>query len=718
MCRIEEKVYWANGRRQTFEDSFLCHKARKGKLCADVTRKTIEYQGRPQQIARAESSSPASFDPPTPNSSGTYVVQERRPSGTIERRPSTRDGTRTIKPALVITLGKKKDKSKKYHGTSSNSYKRSSLGTASIGSDIAVESPGSEASYTLRTGFPEASVAPTDPPSYNTRPAVPQSHHRHTSSASSFTTSSQPPSLYATSDPDSPSGRRPARYPPTIVHNPLPGSTSAVPPASPTTLRASVPAPSSPYRTTIARPRDSGEIVGADNLFPVNYTEFQGRSNSSHASSAVAAAPEITGRDAERARQRKSNAEAEKKRQEQEDYETAKALAKEDEAKQVRFELDRANYRANQRAENQYAHKEKERAEDREAMRQRRNKEEADRAARVARDEEAKRLRDDIARRERDLNQTGSKHRRSSRPPTRDLTARPARRNSHSRRNSMSQQDIIEQQRLLAETQAQMARERELAEQRERDERAAELLQQQQTPQYWSARGGDPSRVTVTNNGPGIGRRGSVSGRRGSISSTAPPVSVVRTNSQRRVSISQPAPPGNVPPINTTFPSQHASRPPSSYREPGSTPLFSSGSAVSGYGRPPSARHSSYDRENPFAQPLARTSATSQDNPFAPAGQPTTLDPWDARDMRDALPRDSGLAPTHNRQPSDDRQHRTLRRRGEEVIDSSAPRDRARQATRNMGKVVGFEGDYLDSDSEDEPYGARLGVNKPGKKKH
>jgi len=53
------------------------------------------------------------------------------------------------------------------------------------------------------------------------------------------------------------------------------------------------------------------------------------------------------------------------------------------------------------------------------------------------------------------------------------------------------------------------------------------------------------------------------------------------------------------------------------------------------------------DHEN-HPQPPARVSNTSRDNPFVGVGP---LDPWDTRDMRDALPNVS--APGHVRQPSD-----------------------------------------------------------------
>lgn len=710
MCLIEERIYFdADGHRQAFEKSFLCNYSRSNRLCPNVERKTVPYLSRPPQISRDDASSPASYNPPTPTEPNSYILEEREPSS-LSRRSSKRDKRRVINPELVITIGGPKDKGKQYAGTSAK-YKRSSLGASSIESnDIAAESPGSEASYTLRTGFTEAALPPTGS-AYSIRSAVP---HRHNNSASSFTTSSQPPSLYAPSDPESPSSRRMPRNTPTVVHNTF---SDSLHPSSPTVARGSAPAPgpSSPYRTTLHVPRDSADNVGIDGLFPTDYSEFQGLSKTSYNSKERAPAPEITDRDEERARQRKARAEAARKRQEKADHEMAKGIAQDEEARQVRFELGRADARAKERAENSYAEREKRRAEEREEARRhkikqqnlraaeearrqkleeqdrraaeetrrqklgeqtrwaaeearrQKHQEENERAAKAAR-KEADRLREDIARKEREVKEAESKLRekpRHSRPPTREPTVRH-------RRRSMSQHEVNERNRLLAEDERRMALEREAAERLEREEAAALLLQQQQQPQYWDPRGG--SRIPMTNDSTGLGRRNSVSGRRGSISSAGPPPALTglgRRNSHR-VAIVQPSPPV---PLNNAFAPQ-----------PRST-------------RPPSARHSSYDA---FAPPPARTSNTSQENPFAQPGVP--LDPWDGRGMQDVLPH-VPTATQHVHQGADERHHQSLRRRGEEVIERAADgsrirhHDRARQATRKMNKAVGFEDDYEDSDA-------------------
>jgi hypothetical protein len=384
------------------------------------------------------------------------------------------------------------------------------------------------------------------------------------------------------------------------------------------------------------------------------------------------------------------------------DREMAAAIQKDEEAKQVRFEFGRAEYRAKERAENTYAQIEKRRAEEREEIRRHRQEEDKERAKKEAAKEarrKAERVKEEIERKEREV----KKAERAAGIPTRTSSKR------HSRRQSMSQEQIAERDRALAETHAQMARERAATEQREREEQAASLVEQQKTTGYYNARGPPPTAYTIVNDGPGVGRRNSTSRRNSITSSGGPPVAFGQ-NRPRRVSIVQDTPPV-VPPINTSFPQPYGSRPSSSH---GANAMFSTVSVQPGYVRGPSARHSSYDKPNPFAQPPPATG-----NPFAQQGsRPPSRDFW-AQDPREQ-------APTHTRQNSDDRQH-TLHRRGKEVIERSDGKvrkhDRARQATVNMGKVVGFEGDYVDSDDENEEdklagYGPGLGLNKSRKKKH
>jgi hypothetical protein len=788
MCRVEEKVYVGrDGARQTFEDSFPCHNARHGKLCSKVTRKKIEYIPKHPQISRDDASSPASNNPPTPT--GSYLVEHRRPSEAA-RKASVKEGGRAVNH-IVIDFGKKKDKSIKHTAATVKPSKRSSVGAASTNSsDFAIESPGSEASYTLRTGFPEGAVPPVQPSGYTTATARAANHHA-TSSASSVTASSQAPSLYITSDPEPESPlRQPARYPRTIVHNPPSNAPNAFAPPSPTTTRAQAQprasGHSSSYRTVLATPGSSADDVHPDGLFPLDYSQFQIRSDSSHASSSTRSntrsdpAPEITARDVERAHQRKLQAEADKKRQVKADLQMAKALHQEEEKRQVTFELGRFEARAKERAENQQAHYEQRRSELREEERQQqqRKREEENRQQRRREEEdrehaakEAKKAKEKAERLEREVKETERKFRekemerklkekekaerierevkeaerklkaeriekekeaerklkdkekRDNRPPVRDYTKRPT---QSSRRTSMTHQDMLEQQRLLAQETAQMDRERQAAEQRDRDDRAAFLRDQQQQQQYYDPRGGD--RRPVTNSGPAVGRRSSVSGRRGSVS-MPPPVAVI-----------QNGPPGaNLTPMNMAFPPQYSARaqtvqamnaPPFARPAPTTRPV-------------PSARHPSYDHDNPFAQPPTRTSNTSQDDPFAqsvglvhqgnpfaqqlptrPAAPPASHDPW-VHDPREAPARPAG----HTRQPSEDRTH-TFRGRGEEVLaraaaEKSRPRQhqRTRDASHTLPKAAGYEDDYTDSDDESVEdriagYGPRLGLGKPSKKKH
>jgi hypothetical protein len=85
-----------------------------------------------------------------------FPERRRRPSDSGGNRPPTRYGARVIKPEIIIEFGKKKS-SKEYPAASN--HKRSSLGTASTNPDeVATESPGAEASYTIRTGFPQATI--------------------------------------------------------------------------------------------------------------------------------------------------------------------------------------------------------------------------------------------------------------------------------------------------------------------------------------------------------------------------------------------------------------------------------------------------------------------------------------------------------------------------------------------------------------------------------
>jgi hypothetical protein len=632
MCRVEERVYIsAEGNRSKFEDTFPCSQARSGRLCPNVKKRTTEYY--PKKAIAPRNDTPSPINPPTPTGTGSYLVQQRRPSSS-GGRPSTRDGPKSI----IIDFGS--NKSKKYAG---NAHKRPSL-NASSADDIAIESPGSD---TVRTGYPEAPLPPqtavfghTD--DYITPPSTSHGyHHRHTSSSSSYTGSSRTPSLYVTSDPDyeSPASTRSTKLPPAIHYSSATGA-----PSSPSKSRIRGGTSSASYNLTVVAPHggNSHESHAQDGHSLHDYQDFADRSASSHASSG-ASAKSRKGKTSEQPRRGKDG---ERRRQEEIAREVADALAKEENIKQVRFELDRPKVRAQERAETLLAEKEKQRAIEREETRQRKE-------------------------REREPEPVKPHRKDKSQPPTSNTSTR---RQSTSRRASvsMTQAQQEEQRRLLAAELGHMQGESRAAEAREREERKSLLMQQQQDLPYYNPRSGG-----LPNSGPAVARRGSVS-------SDARPTTLGRSNS-RRTSIVQP----NPPPINTQSLQNY---PQPSARSHGPPPV----SFPANFNpRPTSARRSSFSsQEIPFAGP--RLSGSNLDNPFATV--PSVIspqvtvhqDPWDARNLREALP---------PREKSDGRY--TIQRRGEEVIKASGTHSAARKATRAMGRVSGYEDDYA-TDSDDQ----------------
>jgi hypothetical protein len=649
MCRVEERIYiGAEGNRSKFEEAFPCDKARKGKLCPKVKTRTTEYYPKKGIIPRNDTPSPT--NPPTPTGSGPYIVQPRRPSSS-GGRPPTRDGQKAIKPEIIIEFGAKNNNGKKYVSVSTNSYKRSSLGASSV-DDIAVESPGSDASHTIRTGYPDAPLPPqttiyghSDP--YNTSHGY---HHRHTSSTSSYTDSSRTPSLYVTSDLDydSPTNTRSTRLPPAI-HNP---STTTQSSSSRSRNHGNTSSPG--YNVTMVTPNGySQNPHGQEGLLPSGYKDLPDRSVSSLTSSG-ASGRSRRGKDSDEPRRRKHG---DHKSQEEEDRE-ADARDKEENIKQVRFELGRAEGRARERAETLLAEKEKLRASEREDGRRRK---ERDRESEREREEEA------------------AKARRKEKSQLTTSTKRPA----GSRRASISmtsaQQD--EQRRLLAAELGHMQGEKGAAEAREREERTAFLLQQQQDPSYYNPRAGG-----MSNNASSITRRDSLS-RRGSVSAEVRPTMLGRSNS-RRTSISQPHP----PPINTQVTQSYAQ--PISARTHAPPPVSFPANFNS---RPTSARRSSFSSQDPVLAATNPLSGSKFENPFAsaPSGIPTPVtihqDEWDARNVREVIPA--------TRQVSDGRY--TMQRRGEDVIKAASTHSAARQATRAMSKAAGYAHDYA-TDSDDE----------------
>ncbi|KAJ4360377.1 uncharacterized protein N0V89_000939 [Didymosphaeria variabile] len=450
MCRIEEKVYiGADGRSRTFQDTFECDRARRrGRRCSKPEKRTREYRGAPP-ITRDDAPSPASNNPPTPTGVGSFVVEERRPSASGGRRPSLRP-TSSVKPEIVIQIGSKKDRDTKYPRTYvPKTYKRSSLGASSTASnEIAVDSPGSDASYPIRTGLPETAVPQTppfgQPQGYATRRAVPHGH-RNTPSASSVTTS-QTPSLYTTSEtePESPLGRQAPEYPRTIVHNSRPN------PSPPTTSRVQT-TQSSAYRIRLDVPHNSSRDTSSSRDNSGDYSDvvdLYASSNASNASSTRAAAPEITDRAIDRERRRKRKEEQEQERR----IDEALAQATEQAKKEVRFAtLETGRYEERERLRKGQSDKQKAEERDREQERQ---------------------LKKAIKRPEREKTQ----------PPTSYNQKHTS--GKRSRRGSMTQADIDEQARLLRQEELQMSLERTAAEQREREEAVQQRFVTRPQPQH------------------------------------------------------------------------------------------------------------------------------------------------------------------------------------------------------------------------------------------
>lgn len=569
MCRVEERVYIsAEGHRSRFEDTFPCDKGRKGRLCSNVNKRTTEYYPKKGALS-TRNDTPSPINPPTPTGAGTYVVQQRRPSSSNGRPHTPREGQKTLKPEIIIEFGANKSRGKKYPSVSvsTKAYKRSSNGGSSF-EDIAVESPGSDASHTLRTGFPEAPLVPQAGVygmSHGYGTALP-SHHRHTSS----TGSSRTPSLYVTSDPDneSPKTSRTTTRQPPAIHYP---SSTVGEPSSPGHSRGG-------YSTTVITPH--GISLSSETPESLHARDYPADRSASSYTSSAASGKSRRGKDPEYSRRRSAEEEEEENK------------------KQVRFDMGRQEHRAKERSENALAEKEKERAASREEARLR------ERLQREAQD----RRREDEATRT-----------RTERP--KPVISNTSFKRPSSRRGSMTmtRAEREEQQRLLAADLERMDNEQRAAEIRDRAERAALLKQQQEDPAYYSTRsGGIPS---------GLARRDPQS-RRGSFTSNVRPTpGLARTTSNRRASIVQP----NPPTINTQVAQGSYQRPPSARTRDGPPISFNNSSARPVSARRPSfssqdlpfARGSAGSLDNPFA-PVSSAPVTSVQDPW---DERTTRDP-------------------------------------------------------------------------------------------
>lgn len=699
MCRVDERVYiGADGHRQRFEDAYPCDKAPRGKLCSKVKRKTTEYWPR-ATISRGDTPSPASNNPPTPTGPGTYLVKPRRQS-MAGARPSTRDGPKAAKPEIVISFGSKKEdgKTRPSVSVSTKSHKHSSKDASFFASnDFAIDSPGSDASNTIRTGFSEK-VLPSVGGAFGrtegfvTTPGFLQGlHHHPTSSISSYTSSSQTPSLQATSDPDydSPTGYRSTGYPQATVHNSLFDTSQPLQTAS----HSRTAHPHNAYRTTVVAPQGlAKDTHTSDGLYPLDFSDVIDRPTSFHASSG-APKKHFKGVDREHKRKEKDGA---RQRQEEIERQAAEQRIKEDNAKQVQFELGRAQSRARERAENMYAEQEKMRAEEREKARRQKEKEreEQDRKERKKEKErEEQDKKDRMKAREREEQEKTSRKREKTKPPTNDFTAK---RPGQPRRMSMTQAQSEEQQRLLAAEGLHMRTEREAAEARERLEANAALFQQQQASDYFNHRTNDRG---FADSPPPIARRNSMA-RQSGIPANVPQATPARLTGNRRASIVQP----DLPAINVQIPPNYSARGIPSARQHAPPPSSFSTSFHQGQARPPSARRPSHSQENQTPSSyFARNSGSTLDDPFGQPhstfSQPTFSpalpspsvvgrDPWDVRGMGESLP--------NTRQVPDSRN--TLQRRGEDVINRAGVPNRV-----HLSRPAGFDNTYaLASDSEDD----------------
>jgi hypothetical protein len=475
---------------------------------------------------------------------------------------------------------------------------------------------------------------------------------------------------------------------------------------------------------------------------PLDYSDPRIPSTSSNNSYSRAAAPEITDRGADRDRIRRINADLEKRKQEEADARLAKQIA-DDEAHQAMIELERYRSRAKERAENLLAETEKRRAEEREKAREESKKareerelkeyyekrekelkEEKERKAKELREakerkerkdktikKERNRLDEEISRRKKQV-QDGEAKRRSTDPRNDRDVQPPIRKPStsgRSRRVSISQEiSQREKELLLAETEAQMEREREVTKQREDAERAAYLWKQQQQQTYYDPRRDD--RMIVPNENPGLGRRGSVSSRRNSFSSGLPALG------PRRVSIHQAAPPAALPGLNTSVDTTNYSMRGPSMLSPGATTLLTQ--PLPRQHQPPPTTHHAV-----FSQPYANTYPAPPQQPSTRRPSPSPFASTESvprRQRRPSISEDHLPAVRQHRRQSVSEDHLpALRRQGEKVISQSEARERAREATRGLKKVVDFQSEveYRSDSQDDTDYEPRIGRRGGNKRK-
>ena len=541
MCRIDEKIYVrADGHRSVFQDPpSYCEKARqRKKMCSRPEVRRTEYPD--------PTSSPIPSSPLTPG----FTVRERRPS--TSSRPSTRDGSiKSLKPQIHIEInGGKKGKGTSY--IPSVTVTTGKTHRSSMGSSSAYESPGSEGSRGVRTGYPDAPAPPLSSSfgGLHSRPG----HLRNPSSDESYnglvyhsSDAYDTPSL-ATGTTATSSSTRP------IIHNGPRHVPSAV--DTTRTTRGQAGSPASPYRVTEFAPSDR--------------TERSHRPTSSHS---IHAAPEIVGHGEDRERRR---AEA-RRLQEALDREVAATVMREENAKQVRFETDRAKLRAEQRAENNFAAHEQRRADERERIRRQEKKQREAEAAREAAAKQAK----STASKPKSSRRNSASVSAAEAAKQQQLLAAEARQMEKERRNAaaLDREEQMHEQMLQ---QQQLQRQQYL--QQTQPPREPSLQERQQDPGYYDPRGARP---TVPTGQPPVIRRPSQSGQRPNLG---------RTPSTR----------GTAPQIR-----EDRRQPPVAYYNNGRADLPPARE------RRPSSSHGS----NPYTQP-----------------GPVSADPWDVRNVGHALP--------------------------------------------------------------------------------
>jgi hypothetical protein len=173
-----------------------------------------------------------------------------------------------------------------------------------------------------------------------------------------------------------------------------------------------------------------------------------------------AADPEIVDLNMEQARERKAMIEYRKEMRELEDRRMAEAIQKYEEQNQIRFEVERTESRAKERAEGMYLQVEKSRADGREKLRRQRREEDKEKAKKdAARVDTQNTERVDKGIEKKESGGKASEH--STGSPTRASSTQ------HSAGSSISQEQVSERDRIIAEMYAHIERERAAAEQRE-----------------------------------------------------------------------------------------------------------------------------------------------------------------------------------------------------------------------------------------------------------